>query len=288
MLPTPSRVAADLLRVLPRKRISRAIGRVADVRAPSALLSGAIDLYARALDVDLSEAAVPDGGFRSFDAFFTRSLKPGARPIDADPSVLVSPADGRLEDAGPIERGATLRVKGRLYDVAELLGDTADARAFDGGAFAVVYLSPRDYHRVHSPVTGSIETVRYVGGTLFPVNDIGVRHVDRLFARNERVAVVHRSERHGAVATILVGAVGVGRITISFEPDVVTNRDRAPRTLRYGERGPRLERGDELGMFHLGSTVIVFVGPTVPLTFTRLPGDAVRVGEALARATGAA
>jgi len=171
---------------------------------------------------------------------------------------------------------------------AELLGDAGDARAFDGGIFAVVYLSPRDYHRVHSPVAGPIRTVRHVGGTLFPVNDIGVRHVERLFARNERVAVVHESERHGAVATILVGAVGVGRITLSFEPDVITNRDRMPRTLRYGDGGPRLARGEELGTFHLGSTVIVFAGASVPLTLTRRPGDAVRVGETLARATGLA
>ena len=139
---------------------------------------------------------------------------------------------------------------------------------------------------MHSSVAGSVEIVHHVGGTLFPVNDIGVRHIDRLFARNERVSVVQRSEHHGPVATILVGAVGVGRITISFEPEIMTNRGRMPRALRYGERGPRLERGDELGMFHLGSTVIVFVGPSVSLTLARKPGDAVRVGEALARATG--
>lgn len=283
-----TRVAAETLRLLPRKRLSRALGRIASLSAagavlPRAVLAQAIDLYVRAYDVDLSEAVVPPGGFRTFDEFFTRALVPGSRPIAGGEETLVSPADGLLEDAGPIERGAVLRVKGQAYEVGELLGDPADAKRFEGGRFAVIYLSPRDYHRVHAGVSGRVHTVRHVGGTLLPVNRFGVNNYPRLFARNERVAVFQDSERHGEVATILVGAIGVGRISVAFDPSVMTNVGRGPTTLRCPPASaPRLARGDELGTFHLGSTVVLLTGPIAGATsLCARPGDRVRVGEAL-------
>lgn len=263
------------------------MGRLADRDGPPALVQRAVDTFVRIYGVDLSEYEIPEGGWPSFDAFFTRPLRPGLRPVDPDPAVVVSPADGRLEDAGPIDRGATLRVKGTLYDVAELLGDADRARRYDGGTFAVVYLAPPDYHRVHAAVSGPVTGIRHVPGTLYPVNAIGTEHIPRLFARNERVVVHQRSEVHGDVATILVGAIGVGRIGLSFE-EVLTNTgaEGGVRTYPNGA-APELDRGDELGMFHLGSTVIVFLPPSHPVDLLQGPGNRVRMGEGIARRVGA-
>jgi len=196
---------------------------------------------------------------------------------------MVCPADGRVEDLGPIDSGATFRVKGRLYDVAELIGDEDRARDYDGGTFVIVYLAPPDYHRVHCAVGGPVRSVRHVTGTLYPVNAIGTEHIPRLFARNERVVVYQESEAHGPVATLLVGAIGVGRIGLSFD-DLLTNSgvDGGVRQFEDGS-GPTLDRGDELGMFHLGSTVIVLAPPSHPIEPLKRPGDRTRVGEALAR-----
>lgn len=278
----PARLTADLLAVLPRKQISRAMGKAADLHAPRPVLGSVIDAFVKAYGIDLDEAIVPREGFSTFDDFFTRRLKPGVRPIDADPLAVVSPADGKLEDLGPVDPSGALLVKGKRYTVAELIGD-ADAGRYAGGHYFIVYLSPRDYHRVHSPVGGPVATLRYVGGTLFPVNSIGIRHVPQLFAVNERVAVEQRSEHHGPVTTILVGAIGVGRISVSFD-DVLTNvSGSTPCERRYGEDGPPLDRAEELGTFHLGSTAIVFVGPTQRMRFVVEPGARVRVGEAVMR-----
>jgi phosphatidylserine decarboxylase len=282
-MPVPSIVAATSLRALPRKRLSRWLGQLSRVPAPEQVLTPLMRAYCRAYGVDLRDCIVPDAGFATFDEFFTRRLKPGTRPVDPDPSVLVSPADGRLEDAGPIERGATITVKGKRYLIGELLGDDLAGRELEGGSFAVVYLSPRDYHRVHAAVSGPVTAVRHVPGTLFPVNAIGVKHVPNLLARNERVVVHQRSELHGRVVTVLVGAVGVGRISLSFDDSVLTN-DGRPSGLRvYGERPPTLERGDELGVFHLGSTVVVLTDPRHPVTLQAGAGACVRMGDAIAR-----
>jgi phosphatidylserine decarboxylase len=280
-----TRLAAETLRLLPRKRLSRALGRAASLEPPRAMLQRAIDLYVRAYRVDLSECEVPVGGFRSFNEFFGRPLVRGARPIDADPDVLVSPADGTIEDLGPIEPGARFLVKGRDYEVGELLGEPAEAaRRFDGGTFAVVYLSPRDYHRVHAPVQGRVEVVRHLGGTLFPVNRIGVEHVPRLFAKNERVAVHQRSDRFGEVVTILVGAIVVGGIELAFEPRLSTNRGAVLGEIRYGNDGAALARGDEIGRFVLGSTAIVLATEAARLGPEVAAGAVTRMGRPLLRA----
>ena len=280
---SPTRVAATSLSALPRKRLSRMLGRLARTAGPDAVLRAAMRVYCRAYRVDLEDYEVPSEGFATFDEFFTRRLKPGVRPLDPNLDAVLSPADGRIEDFGTIERGATFLVKGQTYDVGELLGDPAAGTAYEGGSCAIVYLSPRDYHRVHAPVSGPVTAVRHVPGTLFPVNAIGLEHVPKLFARNERVAIHQQSERHGGVATIMVGAIGVGRITVSFDPSVVTNDGREPGLRTYESDAPYLERGDELGVFHLGSTAIVLVPPSVPLSFGDLTGNHVRMGDAIAR-----
>ncbi len=240
--------------------------------------------YCSAYGVDLADFDVPQRGFPSFDDFFTRRLKAGLRPLDADQEALLCPADGRLEDLGPIDLGSTLLVKGRLYTAGELLADERAASLYAGGVFAIIYLSPRDYHRVHAPVDGPVRVLRHVPGTLFPVNKIGLRHVPKLFARNERVVIEQESPIHGPIATVMVGAIGVGRISLAFDADIVTNEGRCFGETVYAQGdAPRLARGDELGAFHLGSTVIVFAGPGAGLSFVQRAASSVRYGEALLR-----
>jgi phosphatidylserine decarboxylase len=234
----------------------------------------------------MSEVEVPQGGYPSFDAFFTRRLRPGARPLDPDPNALICPCDGRLEAQGRVDpRTTTLRIKGQTYTARELLGAGSDLGVFGGGLFFVVYLAPPDYHRVHAPVAGDVTAVHHVDGTLFPVNSIG-EHVAGLFAKNERVVVYQQSPSHGVVATVMVGAMGVGRIGLAFD-ELWTNREgRGGGLRRYKEDPPSLDRGDEVGAFHLGSTVILFCDGEHELEPVIEPGERVRVGQALARARG--
>ncbi len=269
--------AAQLLRVLPRVRITRAVGRLADARIPAPLSKAVVGLFVRAYDVDLEESIRPAGAYGSFDEFFTRRLLPGQRPSPAPESVVVSPADGRLEALGPVTRDGQMSVKGRPYSAAELLGDPREVERYLGGQFCVVYLSPRDYHRVHAPVPGEIRIVRSLPGDLFPVNAIGERHVPSLFSINRRVAIPIDSERFGRVTVVMVGAMIVGRITVTgidqHDVEVGTHTLRPPRVV---------SRGDEIGVFHLGSTAVVFTPQGAP-PFTRAPGP-IRLGEALSEA----
>ena len=217
-----------------------------------------------------------------YDEFFTRRLIEGARVVDPDPRALVSPADGRIEDLGEITRAGELMVKGQPYSVADLLGDEQSATAYEGGHYFIVYLSPRDYHRVHAPTCGSVQYVRYVPGTLFPVNRIGTDHIRQLFARNERLAIVQESAVHGRVTTIMVGAIGVGRIGLSFD-DVQTNRGDAAGVRSYAGSPIPLDRGEELGVFHMGSTAIVMTPPECALQVVAEAGAAARMGECMAK-----
>ncbi len=263
--------AAQLLRVLPRVRISNAVGRLCETQLPPSVSRAIASAYARAYGVDLEEAAPRLGAYPSFDAFFTRSLRDGARVVSDDP--LVSPADGSLEATGPIDGSSRIAVKGRSYDVGELIGDQGDAVRYAGGAYAVVYLSPRDYHRVHSPVDGAVSRVRGIPGDLFPVNAIGERHVPRLFVRNNRVAIVIDTPARGRVTVVMVGAVVVGRISVKVLPDPAV-----PPGVHEIEPPVPVKRGDEIGTFHLGSTAVVLVEPRLAIGRARGP---VRYGETL-------
>lgn len=265
--------AAQLLRVLPRVRITRAVGRLADARIPAPLSRAVVGLFVRAYNVDLDEAVRPDGAFESFDAFFTRELKPGSRVPHADERVIVSPADGRLDAQGRIERDGKLQVKGRPYSVAELLDDPREVEAYQGGSFAVVYLSPRDYHRVHAPVAGKIESIRSLPGDLFPVNAIGERHIPSLFSINRRV-VIPIDSAVGRITVVMVGAMIVGRITVIG----VEERD-VPIGLHSFASPKVVERGGEIGVFHLGSTAVVLTPPGAPI-INRASGP-IRLGEAM-------
>lgn len=281
MLPSPQRIAREALRLVPRNAVSRLVGRAAGREASPETVQHAVDAFVRAYGVDVAEAVVPAGGYRSFNDFFTRELVPGARPIESDPNAFVSPADGKLEDFGPVDDGAVFTIKGRPYDAVELLGDRGLAERYRGGSYYIVYLSPRDYHRVHAPVSGAVTRLAYLAGTLYPVNSIGTDHVERVFARNERVVVVQDSAAFGEVSTVLVGAIGVGRIGLAFDP-VETNTGSGAFS-RELSHGPTIRAGQELGRFNLGSTVIGFLPKGTTVRFESSKGAAVRMGRALAR-----
>jgi phosphatidylserine decarboxylase len=245
---------AQILRVLPRARITRAIGHLADVRWSPPLGQAVVGLYSRIYAVELQDC-VEKGGWASFDAFFTRRLRDGTRPVDPDDSAVTSPADGRIESMAGVDAQGTFTVKGRPYSVAELVGDVGEARRFMGGAGFVVYLSPRDYHRVHAPVSGVVRRIRSMPGDYFPVNAVGVRHVANLFCRNRRVAIeIDADAGLGRVTVVMVVAMIVGRITTVG----VEERD-VPLGDHDFDPPLRVRRGDEIGIFHLGSTAVVFV-----------------------------
>ncbi len=265
--------AAQLLRVLPRVRITRAVGKLADAVISAPVSKAVVGAFVKAYDVNLEESVLPAGEFESFDAFFTRELRPGQRPICDAAGAVVSPADGRLDAFGPVQRNGSFMVKDRPYSASELLGGDAEAAHYEDGQFFVVYLSPRDYHRVHAPVGGTIAEVRSLPGDLFPVNAIGERHIPSLFSINRRVAIPIQSEL-GLVTVVMVGAMIVGRITVTGLPDHDVRLGTIPMS------PPReVERGGEIGMFHLGSTAVVFLPKGAP-TIDR-PSGAIRLGEAL-------
>lgn len=268
------RTAARLLHLLPRERITRALGKLTEAHVPRPILDPVLGAYSKAYNVNLGEAVVPDGGFRSFNEFFTRRLREGARTVDAGEGVMVSPADGRLDDAGAIDDGTRFFIKGREYSAESLLASATDAQTFSNGQFAIVYLSPRDYHRVHSPVAGRITQIRSMPGDLFPVNSIGEQHVPSLFSINRRVAIVIDTEHLGRVTVVMVGAMIVGRITVS----VIDARD-VPLGTHPISPPREIARGDEIGIFHLGSTAVVFLEKGAPRLERRR--GSIRLGEAL-------
>lgn len=230
------------------------MGRLADYAWPAPIGKAVVNLYCRAYDVELDEC-VKDSGFTSFDEFFTRALRDDARKMPDDVSIAVSPADGRIDSIGRID-GRAFHVKGRPYQVDELVGDAEEAKRYEGGAGCVVYLSPRDYHRVHSPVEGKIVSVRSMPGDYYPVNAVGVRHVHNLFVRNRRVSIVIDTPPEsglGRVTIVMVAAMVVGRITVTG----IDARD-VPIGLHTYDPPVQVSRGDEIGIFRLGSTAVVF------------------------------
>jgi phosphatidylserine decarboxylase len=259
--------------------LSRITGRLSDLRLPRPLLVRLIRAYAKVFAVDLSEATSPIEGFATFNEFFTRRLAEGRRKVAREEGTVVSPSDSLLTVIGPMPRDGRLeQVKGSSYSLEALLGSTEEARPFATGVQATLYLSPGMYHRVHSPVDGRVSAWRYLPGRLFTVNRIGVRAVPGLFTRNERVCVFLETEAHGPVAVVLVGAANVGRISLAFS-ELVTNRGAAGG--RFTPSEPIvLRRGDDLGVFNLGSTVVLLVADPA-LAPQAAAGELVRMGQPL-------
>jgi phosphatidylserine decarboxylase len=258
------------------------VARLADLRVPGPLLRPLLRAYVRAYRVDLTEAAEPLAAYPTFNAFFTRRLREGVRPVAGGAGVVVSPCDSRLQSVGHVPPDSRLdQIKGRSYTVADLLGDRDQAALFTGGVHATLYLSPSMYHRVHVPVDGRVTGWRYLPGRLYPVNAMAVRNVEGLFTVNERVAVMIDADGVGPVAVVLVGATNVGRITLPFA-GFVTNVGGPPVSVRL-ERALAVRRGDELGAFNLGSTVVLLAADGRLQPADAREGDIVRMGQALWR-----
>ena len=272
--------------LLPKRGLTTLAGHFASSQRGRGMLP-TIRWFVRKYGVDMSEAADPDvAHYASFNDFFTRALKPGARPIAA--AELVCPVDGSISQFGKIEHDQILQAKGHRYSTTALVGGDADlAKRFHDGSFATLYLSPRDYHRIHMPCDGRLMSMIHVPGDLFSVNPATARGVPNLFARNERVVCVfERVDRVSAApelfALILVGATIVGSMATVWHGVINAPRVKRVREWTYDNEPVTLKKGDEMGRFLLGSTVVLLF-PQGPLSFNRAwtPTQAVRVGEAM-------
>ena len=270
--------------VLPHRLLSSAARRLAYSRN-RLVKQTLINAVVRNFDVDLDEAAEPDArAYPSFNAFFTRALKPGARDAHPDTDVLLMPADGHISQCGPIEDGRIFQAKGQSFTAAELLGDDAAAEPFRNGLFATVYLSPRDYHRVHMPWGGTLRETVHVPGRLFSVGTDAVASVPRLFARNERL-VCHFDTEFGPMCLVMVGALLVSGVeTVWSGVEIPAYGDRITRK-DWRDKGITLERFAEMARFNYGSTVIVLLPPGVATLAPLRAEQPVRLGEPLARRT---
>lgn len=242
-----------------------------------------IDLIVRRYAVDMSEALEPDPlAYPTFNSFFTRALKPETRPIVDGPSDIACPVDGFVSQIGSIEDGRIFQAKGRDYTLLELLGGSeTHAAPFRGGQFATLYLSPRDYHRIHSPFAGELKSMMHVPGRLFSVSPQTTRAVPRLFARNERVILFFDTDA-GPMAVILVGAIFVASIETVWTGEVTPPTRHDIKVWDYAEKGIRCGRGEEIGRFNMGSTVIVlFAKDRAEWTPEVGPGARIKMGQRL-------
>jgi phosphatidylserine decarboxylase len=243
-----------LMKLLPKSALSSAVGKATRAPLPPAVHQAAMRAFAKAYDVNLEEAEGTIADYPNFGSFFTRKLKPGRRSIDMGANVVASPVDAHVSQAGLIENGKCLQAKGIDFPVDKLLGDARRALDFEGGSFATLYLSPRDYHRFHSPLSGYITGYHYLPGEFWPVNVASVRSVDALFAVNERL-VTYLDTPAGQCAYIAVGATCVARIHAAYD-QIVTHENQPQKAHTY-PRPLAIEKGGEIGMFEMGSTVIM-------------------------------
>ncbi len=270
--------------VLPKQALTVFAGSVAAARG-GALTQAIIRRFVKRFGVDMAEAAEPDiAAYPTFNEFFTRALKDGARPLaTAD---WVCPVDGAVSACGRIERDQVFQAKGHTYSTAALLGGSNELAApFQAGHFATIYLSPKDYHRIHMPVGGTLRRMIHVPGALFSVNPATAQAVPGLFARNERVVCLFDTPL-GPLALVLVGATIVGSMATTWHGVVNPPRRRAARDWTYDDGAVVLRQGDEMGRFLLGSTVVMLF-PAGPLSFNPAwrPGSAVRLGQVMATRT---
>ncbi|MFC0127190.1 archaetidylserine decarboxylase [Ralstonia solanacearum] len=275
------RLFIQLQHLLPKLLITRLLGMFARRRC-GALTQWAIRRFIARYNVNMAEAVQTEpGAYATFNDFFTRALRPGARPLAT--TRLVCPVDGAISQFGRIERDQIFQAKGKSFSSSALLaGNEALARRFDDGLFATLYLSPRDYHRIHMPCDGRLVSMRYVPGELYSVNPATARAIDALFARNERV-VCEFDSPHGPFALVLVGATIVGSIATAWHGIVNPPRSPSVRHWDYRDRNITLKQGEEMGRFLLGSTVVLLF-PQGPLQFNPdwAPTRSVHLGEAMA------
>lgn len=277
----PDRFAVFLQYLLPKQALTIFAGRIANAQA-GALTQRLIAWFVQKYQVNMSEAAESDiRAYPSFNAFFTRALRADARPLSTAP--WLCPVDGSISQFGQIQNGTIFQAKGHTFSSTTLIGGDAKLAAhYQHGSFANIYLSPRDYHRIHMPCDGRLLKMIYVPGDLFSVNPVTARGVPNLFARNERVVCVFETAV-GPVTMVLVGATIVGSVATTWHGVVNPPRSRQPREWDYSKQAILLKQGEEMGRFMLGSTVLVLM-PSADVAFNPSwqPAGAVRMGEAMA------
>ena len=275
------RLAVLLQYLMPKRALTQLLGRLAGARA-GGWSHAAIRRFIARYGVDMSEAADPRvDSYASFNEFFTRPLRAGVRPLADAP--WICPVDGAISQFGLIERDQIFQAKGHTYSTRALLGgNSALAAPFENGSFVTLYLSPKDYHRIHMPCAGTLRRMIHVPGDLFSVNPVTARGVPGLFARNERVVCMFDSA-HGSFALVLVGATIVGSMATVWHGVVNPPRPGTVREWTYDSNAPVLEQGAEMGRFLLGSTVVLlFPEATLAFNSSWTPGGAIRMGEAMA------
>ncbi|MEE4379328.1 MAG: archaetidylserine decarboxylase [Candidatus Competibacteraceae bacterium] len=275
--------------LLPQRLITRVTYRLARIETPW-FKNGFIRIFSRIFNINMDEAQEPDyRAYRHFNAFFTRALRPAARPLDTDDKRLCCPVDGTVSQAGNIVDDQLFQAKGRSFALPDLLGGDADlARLFNDGTFATLYLSPCDYHRIHMPIRGVLREMVHIPGRLFSVSPLTTRVIPGLFARNERV-VANFDTAIGPLVMILVGAINVASIETVWAGVITPPLGTEIRRWSYPASGTDaviLEKGAEMGRFNMGSTVIMLCGPDVVSWESEIhPGATIRMGQALATIT---
>jgi phosphatidylserine decarboxylase len=276
------RLAVLLQYLIPKQALTMLAGRIASARA-GPWTTRLIEWFVKRYNVNMAEAENSDvASYASFNEFFTRALMPGVRPLA--PADLICPVDGAISQFGPMQRDQIYQAKGHQYSSTALVGGNATLAAqFDDGYFATLYLSPRDYHRIHMPCDGRLTRMIYVPGDLFSVNPTTARGVPGLFARNERVVCVFESAR-GPFVLVLVGATIVGSMATVWHGVVNPPRPGEIREWRYEDQSIELKQGEEMGRFLLGSTVVMLF-PKGPLQFSVAwtPNGSIRLGEEMAQ-----
>jgi phosphatidylserine decarboxylase len=268
---------------LPHHGVARVVGWLARLKRPVAFKNAMIRWFIKHYAVRMDEASVSDyTQYKTFNDFFTRTLKPGIRPIAPLQNAIISPVDGFLYEFGKVTGGRLLQAKGRDYSLAALLaGDSALTQVFSNGGYATFYLAPKNYHRIHMPVEGRLCSTTYVPGRLFPVNSLSVNNVDCLFARNERVISIFETP-FGKMALIAIGALNVGSIHTVWQGQVAPARKRKIKSWNYDADAIFLQRGEEWGYFEMGSSVILLFESDIHWSADLAILKEVRLGEKIA------
>lgn len=272
--------------LLPKNLLSYWFGRFMNIRLPKPIGPWSVRFFAKMYSIRIEEAEHPIEHYQCIGELFIRHLKPGMRPVDMD-AAWVHPADAKLTMMGNIHNETMIQAKGKSYSVSEflMLQSEEEKKRWEKGSYLTYYLCPTDYHRVHSPCDGKIISLRYLPGQLWPVNEWSVNTIDRLFAVNERVVIEIESER-GPLALVMVGATNVGKMSFAFESRLITNDlsgDQAgikPFEIEY-EAPKEIFKGQELGCFHMGSTVILVHPKQSDIKIDRLSSKATLVGKDL-------
>jgi phosphatidylserine decarboxylase len=245
------------LRYVPKNHLSRFIGRLVHARLPQPVARRLVRWFAETYQIDVDAAGKELQHYPSIGHFFTRDLREGLRPIEGD---FVSPVDGVLRNYGAIADGRLEQIKGKTYTLSRFLGDAEFARRYENGAFFNLYLSPQDYHHVHSPVSGKIVRSVHIPGKLWPVNDWSLANVDELFSINERV-VTYIECAYGLVAAVMIGATNVGKISVVYDTFISNAAGTTKTVTRTYDPPIDIAAGARLGTFHMGSSVVMLIEP---------------------------